>query len=94
LKTYFSIGGFNLNCISITLVNGTKVQNPVITLNTGIYVVPQKVTISFRTEGAVIYYTTDGTEPPELNGTLYTGEFIVSATSVVKAIACKLGKKF
>ncbi len=91
LKTYFSTGGFNLNWISITPVNGTKVQNPVITPGTGVYFTPQKVTITAVTEDAAIYYTTDGTEPSESNGTLYTGDFTVQATTVVKAIACKTG---
>jgi hypothetical protein len=44
------------------------------------------VTLSHNVEGAVIYYTTDGSTPTK-NSTKYTGPFEVSKTTVVKAIA-------
>ena len=46
----------------------------------------QKVTISCPTEGAEIYYTTDGTEPTK-ESELYSEPFTVDETTTVKAIA-------
>jgi hypothetical protein len=40
--------------------------------------------------GASIYYTLDGTTPDE-SSTLYSGAIVLSATTVVKAIASKSG---
>ena len=46
----------------------------------------QEVTISCSTEGAKIYYTTDGTDPTA-ESTEYSEPFTVTATTTVKAIA-------
>ncbi len=91
LKTYFSVGGFNFNWFSITPVNAAKVQTPEITPKSGSYMTAQNVTITDATEGAAIYYTTDGTDPSASNGIRYTETFTVSATTIVKAIALKPG---
>jgi hypothetical protein len=48
------------------------------------------VTISNNTEGAAIYYTTDGTVPTTQSA-LYSKPFTESVTTVVKAIAAKDG---
>ena len=66
----------------------TIVATPVITPNGGYVYESQAITLSSATEGAKIYYTTDGTEPTE-NSTLYTGAFTLSASATVKAIAVK-----
>lgn len=66
-----------------------SVQPPVFSPIAGIYNVDIDVTISCATDGATIYYTTDGTEPSATNGTEYTGEIIVSESTTFKAIAVK-----
>ena len=50
------------------------------------------VTIASATTGAVIYYTTDGTEPSATNGTQYDGSFTLTRTTTVKAIAIYNGQ--
>lgn len=49
-----------------------------------------EVTLECSTDGAKIYYTTDGSEPSE-SATLYNEPFPVSETCTVKAIAIKEG---
>lgn len=49
-----------------------------------------KITITTETEGASIYYTTDGTNPTE-KSTYYTGEFVAPHNGKIKAIAVKSG---
>ncbi|MBP0984103.1 MAG: chitobiase/beta-hexosaminidase C-terminal domain-containing protein [Oscillospiraceae bacterium] len=66
------------------------VATPVITPKSGTFTGSQEITITCRTEGADIYYTTDG-KTPTTSSTRYTGAFTVSATTTVKAIAVKLG---
>jgi len=48
------------------------------------------ITLTSPTEGAAIYYTTDGTTPTKLSA-LYNKSFTVSATTIVKAVAIKDG---
>ena len=55
----------------------------------GFYSEAFNVEITTDTEGAEIYYTLDGSEPSETNGTLYSAEIAVSGTSVVRARAFK-----
>ena len=62
------------------------VETPEITPATGKFGGPQQVTITCATEGAAIYYTTDGTVPTN-ESTLYEAPFTVSETTTVKAIA-------
>lgn len=49
------------------------------------------VTITTETEGAVIYYTIDGTNPSSSNGTLYSGKITLTETTTIKAISIKNG---
>jgi hypothetical protein len=52
----------------------------------------QSTTVTLASQpGADIYYTTNGSEPSETSGTLYSGPFGVSATTTVKAIAVRHG---
>lgn len=56
----------------------------------GSYCGTQSVTISCTTDGASIYYTTDGTTPTS-SSTLYSSAISVSADMTIKAIAVKDG---
>ena len=80
----------NTNDVYLYTRASNAVQNPVFSPVPGIYNVDIDVTISCATDGATIYYTTDGTEPSAANGTLYDGnEIVVSQTTTFKAIAIK-----
>ena len=62
------------------------VATPVFTPAAGYYEEAQNVTITCSTEGASIYYTTDGTNPTSAS-TQYTGAIAVSTNTTIKAIA-------
>ena len=47
------------------------------------------VTLATETAGADIYYTTNGSQPDETTGILYTGPITVDGTTTLKAIALK-----
>lgn len=50
-----------------------------------------QVSITCATVGASIYYTTDGSDPSQENGTLYSAPFNLLGNATVKAIAIKEG---
>ena len=79
--------------VSVTPV-GSSVSAPTSGTKTGSTVYKgTKITMASSTSGAKLYYTTDGTEPSEKNGALYTSDGIrISADTTVKAIAVKDGK--
>ena len=54
----------------------------------GTYTQAQNVTISCATEGATIYYTTNG-EEPTTSSSVYSGTISVSTTTTIKAMAAK-----
>jgi sugar lactone lactonase YvrE len=63
---------------------------PMFSLAAGTYTGPQTVTITDSTQGATIYYTTDGTNPTTASN-LYSSPIIVSATEKLQAIAVATG---
>ena len=84
---------YTFSYINGTLTIGEKepVSTPVFSPASGTtFTSSQKITISCATEGAAIYYTTDGTEPTTAS-TLYNGAFTITATTTIKAIAVKEG---
>lgn len=66
------------------------VAAPVITPDGGSFRGSKKVSISCDTKDAIIYYTTDGSTPNG-NSDVYTGEFTITKSCTVKAIAVKEG---
>ena len=74
--------------IKVTYTTGANVPTakPALTSSCSFFG-EQEVTISCATDGAIIYYTTDGTEPTENDELKYTESFTVTETTTVKAIA-------
>ncbi len=70
-------------------VNG-QLQIPVFSLAGGLYYDPQSVTISANPINALIYYTTDGTEPDETS-TPYGGAVNITEITTLKAKAYLTG---
>lgn len=70
-----------------------KVDSPVADKKGDIYYKQQKINLSTETEGAEIYYTTDGTRPSKENGIKYTGEILIGHYTQLKAIAVKEGMR-
>ena len=66
------------------------VEAPMFTPEACEFTASQSVTLSCATADAVIYYTTDGTEPTT-GSTVYTSAITLTATATVKAIAVKDG---
>ena len=67
---------------------GPAVAEPVFSLDGGTYAGAQSVEITCATDGASIFYTTDGTAPTA-ESTAYTGAISVTETTTIKAIGIK-----
>ena len=76
--------------VNATFTELAHVANPTFTPAAGSFISVQQVSIACATEGATIYYTTDGTEPTT-ESTEFTEAFTVSSTTTVKALAVKEG---
>ena len=76
--------------VNATFSELDAVATPSFTPAAGMYISAQTVALACETEGATIYYTTDGTEPTT-ESTVYTEEFVVSMTTTIKAFAVKEG---
>ncbi len=57
----------------------------------GAVAVNTSVTLSTDTEGAAIYYTTNGSAPSREGGKLYTGPILLDRAMTIKAVAVKAG---
>ena len=57
----------------------------------GFYTNPITVAISTATDGAQIRYTLDGSQPTEVDGTVYTNALVISSTTTLRAAAFKNG---
>ena len=63
------------------------VSNPVITPPGGSFASAQTISMSVGTAGASIRYTLDGTNPTPEYGDLYVGQFELTSSATIKAIA-------
>jgi len=63
--------------------------DPTFSVLAGTYNIAQTVTISTTTSGANIKFTTDGTDPSDVNGTVYSAPVNISQNTTLKAIAFK-----
>lgn len=84
-------GNAQILAVSITSASGQEiVAAPTFSPNGGAVLAGTEVTIASATEGATIYYTTDGTEPTTAS-TVYTEAIVVNEALTLKAIAVKEG---
>ena len=74
----------------IPVVALQKAETPAADPGSGSVEVNTAVTLTTATEGAKIFYTTDGSEP-DLTSKLYTGPILITAETVIRAIAVKAG---
>ena len=88
--TFTATGTSAINSITVTCGVASSVATPVASIASGYYSGSVSFELSTETEGATIYYTTDGSTPTNAS-TTYTGAINVSSTTVVKAIAVKGG---
>lgn len=94
VKGYFA--GINSNDYFTIILESIEevvlptVQTPTFSPAAGEYTSIQNVTIACATDGATIYYTTDG-NAPTTSSTEYTSAIEVAETKTIKAIAVKEG---
>ncbi len=90
---FISIYNGTLQITPISVTGGTRmeqVEAPVFSHASGQLEEGTKVSITCATEGARIYYTTDGTEPTTASDE-YTAELPITDNVTIKAIAAKEG---
>lgn len=74
-----------------TVIDVPTVAMPTFTPDAGTYIKKVEITMSCATEGAKIYYTTNGADASE-QSILYTGPITLTQTSTIKAVAVKDGQ--
>lgn len=74
--------------ISLTTATPSSVETPTFSPVAGTYTSVQSVELSCATDGATIYYTTNG-DTPDNTSTPYTSAISVGETMTIKAIAIK-----
>lgn len=85
----------SLYCQSVTIeyeLASNKVKAPLLPTSCTFMEDSKTIAITNNTDGAIIYYTTDGSEPSADNGTKYESPFTITETTTVKAIAVKEGE--
>jgi len=87
--TITASGGGHVHTAQI-LVRVLAVAAPVFSPAAGIYATSQQVTLTDATNGATIYYTTNGAIPTA-SSTSYTGAITASASEIIQAIAVASG---
>ena len=89
-RVVFTATNFQVRATKIIVTVGGDVGlfPPHITPASGTYFGPVDVNMSCSTEGAEIFYTTDGSTPTT-SSTLFTAPFTVSEATTVKAISAK-----
>lgn len=75
----------------ITDFGTEQVAMPTSNVTTGVYETPQTVTLNTTTNGATIYYTTDGSTPTAASN-VYTNTLNITNTTYLRAIAIASGK--
>ena len=83
-------GYANSAVATATYTIASQTATPVFSPPAGTYTSPQTVTITDATQGAVIYYTIDGTTPTS-SSPAYSGAITVAATDTINAIAIAPG---
>ena len=78
---------FSVTVSAKSEISGT-VETPKLSINS--FIGGKTVTLTCATDGASIYYTTDGSAPDE-NSTLYSEPITLTETATIKAVAVKSG---
>ncbi len=81
---FYGWGMINLNCFRFSDDSGTS---PVASVQPGTYDRIQQVRLEVPEPDAVIYYSTDGSDPLSENGIQYTGAIEIRKTTMLLAVA-------
>lgn len=90
-STTTSNRGMDVEKVELFAATTSSVATPEFSPSSGTYTEAQNVEITCATEGATIYYTTNG-DDPTATSTEYSGAIPVSTTTTLKAIAIKGGE--